>query len=83
MASFMRTSSRLRPCVAQRSIVRPSTRVARGVATTPTNRASAAAAATVSDTYEQPFFPDEPHGPTVRTQIPGPKSVEAIKHLDK
>ncbi|TKA69156.1 4-aminobutyrate aminotransferase [Cryomyces minteri] len=83
MASFMRTASRLRPCVAQRSIVRPSTRVARGVATTPTNRASAAAAATVSDTYEQPFFPDEPHGPTVRTQIPGPKSVEAIKHLDK
>ncbi|KAH7153593.1 aminotransferase class-III-domain-containing protein [Dactylonectria macrodidyma] len=30
-----------------------------------------------------PFFPDEPQGPTVVTTIPGPKSKEAIKSLDK
>lgn len=34
--------------------------------------------------FSQPaFFPDEPSGPVVRTAIPGPESIKAIKHLDK
>jgi 4-aminobutyrate aminotransferase/(S)-3-amino-2-methylpropionate transaminase len=32
---------------------------------------------------EAPFFPEEPAGPVVKTAIPGPKSKEAIAHLDK
>lgn len=45
--------------------------------------ASAAATATISDAVEQPFFPDEPAGPIVKTAIPGPKSIEAIERLSK
>jgi 4-aminobutyrate aminotransferase/(S)-3-amino-2-methylpropionate transaminase len=32
---------------------------------------------------EQPFFPDEPTGPIVKTAIPGPESKKAIAELDK
>lgn len=32
---------------------------------------------------EQPYFPDEPAGPSIRTAIPGPESKKAIAHLDK
>jgi 4-aminobutyrate aminotransferase/(S)-3-amino-2-methylpropionate transaminase len=32
---------------------------------------------------EKPFFADEPKGPTIKTEIPGPKSKDAIKRLDK
>ncbi|KAJ8609421.1 hypothetical protein MRB53_039092 [Persea americana] len=32
---------------------------------------------------EQPFFPDEPKAPIIRTAIPGPKSKEAIAQLDR
>jgi 4-aminobutyrate aminotransferase/(S)-3-amino-2-methylpropionate transaminase len=32
---------------------------------------------------EQPFFPDEPKGPSVQTAIPGPKSTKAIERLSK
>ena len=32
---------------------------------------------------EKPFFPDEPSGPSIKTEIPGPKTQAAIKHLDK
>jgi 4-aminobutyrate aminotransferase/(S)-3-amino-2-methylpropionate transaminase len=32
---------------------------------------------------ETPFFPEEPAGPVVKTAIPGPRSKEAIAHLDK
>jgi 4-aminobutyrate aminotransferase/(S)-3-amino-2-methylpropionate transaminase len=35
------------------------------------------------DRYEQTFFPDEPSGPTLRTEIPGPESRKAIARLDK
>lgn len=45
--------------------------------------AAAAVASTPSYSIEQPFFPDEPAGPSVRTQIPGPKSKAAIAKLDK
>lgn len=34
-------------------------------------------------TDEAPFFPDEPEGPTVVTAVPGPKSKEAVRRLDK
>ncbi|GAB7365426.1 hypothetical protein MBLNU230_g6503t1 [Neophaeotheca triangularis] len=36
----------------------------------------------MADAIEQPYFPDEPTGPMVRTQIPGPESMKAIAHLD-
>ncbi|KAK4505048.1 hypothetical protein PRZ48_003011 [Zasmidium cellare] len=51
----------------------------------PPRNASAAAAAKphLADAVEQPYFPDEPTGPIVRTEIPGPKSKEAIAELDK
>ncbi|KAF1353467.1 4-aminobutyrate aminotransferase [Delphinella strobiligena] len=45
--------------------------------------AAAAAAAPVSHGIEQPYFPDEPAGPILRTEIPGPKSKKAIAQLDK
>jgi 4-aminobutyrate aminotransferase/(S)-3-amino-2-methylpropionate transaminase len=35
------------------------------------------------DTSEQPFFPDEPAGPIVQTQIPGPQSKKAVERLSK
>lgn len=31
---------------------------------------------------EQPFFPDEPKGPTLQTEIPGPESKKAIAKLE-
>lgn len=31
----------------------------------------------------QPFFSNEPSGPTVTTAIPGPKDKQAIEELDK
>jgi 4-aminobutyrate aminotransferase/(S)-3-amino-2-methylpropionate transaminase len=46
--------------------------------------ASAAAAARAPErTEEKPFIPNEPKGPTVKTQVPGPKSQVAIKDLHK
>lgn len=52
---------------------------------TQVRQASAAAALKSSsvDRHEQPFFPDEPTGPIVRTEIPGPQSKKAIAHLDR
>lgn len=51
--------------------------------TTTQTRASAAAAAAPEMSIEQPFFPDEPAGPQIRTAIPGPKSKKAIADLDR
>ena len=84
MALFLRTAGRARPCM-PRSIARPSSRIAIRAIPTALYRhmASAAATATVSDASEQPFFPDEPSGPTVKTAIPGPKSLEATDRLSK
>jgi 4-aminobutyrate aminotransferase/(S)-3-amino-2-methylpropionate transaminase len=45
--------------------------------------AAAAVASAPASRSEQPFFPDEPKGPIVKTEIPGPKSVEAIERLTK
>ena len=79
MASFMRSAARLQP------VLRASTRTAftRRMATQSPPRAAAAAAQTVADTIEQPLFPDEPTGPSMRTQIPGPEGKKAIAELDK
>lgn len=45
--------------------------------------ASVVASATSESSGRQPFFPDEPVGPIVKTEIPGPKSKKAIDELDK
>jgi 4-aminobutyrate aminotransferase / (S)-3-amino-2-methylpropionate transaminase len=44
---------------------------------------SAAAAKTSSSPTEQPYFPNEPAGPVVKTAIPGPQNKKAIAKLDK
>lgn len=44
---------------------------------------AAAAIKTSQPTGEQPFFPDEPAGPIIKTAIPGPESKKAIGELDK
>ena len=76
MASFLRTSSRLRPLI-RLPVLRP--------ITTSTKPAANVATAQVQEHTgsEQPLFPDEPSGPTVKTAIPGPESKKAIVDLDK
>ncbi|EME85698.1 uncharacterized protein MYCFIDRAFT_181759 [Pseudocercospora fijiensis CIRAD86] len=50
----------------------------------PTHSASASAAAAVKSAFkDQSYLPDEPTGPSIKTEIPGPKSKEAIAELDK
>jgi len=69
MAS-LRAASRLRPFA---------TRI------TPQFQRSYGAAAAVKASEpagEQPFFPNEPAGPIVKTAIPGPESTKAIAELD-
>lgn len=34
-------------------------------------------------TREEPFFPNEPPGPIIKTEIPGPESKKAIEELNK
>ncbi|KAJ4348743.1 4-aminobutyrate transaminase [Didymosphaeria variabile] len=81
MASLLRTAGRARPAIA-RSIVRPTSR------STPIalqrHYASAAAASAVAPNNSTPaLFPDEPSGPIIRTEIPGPKSKDAVERLGK
>lgn len=82
MASLMRSTTRLQQTL--RSSVRPSMMQRTMATKSPSHLASAAAAvkSAVSDSTERPYFPDEPTGPVIRTQIPGPKSKEAIAELD-
>ncbi|KAK5702921.1 4-aminobutyrate transaminase [Elasticomyces elasticus] len=83
MASILRTAARLQPTLL-RTTVRPVTRRTMASATTP-KKATAAAMqqSSHSEMSEQPYFPDEPARPIVRTQIPGPESKKAIAALDK
>lgn len=78
MAHLVRTAGRARS-----SVVGPTAQAASRVAPVGLRRqyASAAAAAVWSDAGEQPFFPDEPRQPVIKTQIPGPKSTAAIERL--
>src|SRR4051812_25162947 len=45
--------------------------------------AVAAVKVTVDSTSYESFFPNEPSGPSVKTEIPGPKSKVAIAELDE
>ena len=77
MASILRQVQRLQP-LARRCPLR-------AITTSTQSRASAAAAMAhdTSSPYKQPFFTDEPHGPSVTTSIPGPKSKKAIAELNR
>jgi 4-aminobutyrate aminotransferase/(S)-3-amino-2-methylpropionate transaminase len=70
MAS-LRAAARLRPIATR---ITPQFQRSYGAATAVKNPQS---------TGEQPFFPDEPAGPIVKTAIPGPESQKAIAELDK
>ena len=76
MASILRAPSRLRP------LIRLS---ARRPITTTTKPAASIATAHIAEhiVSEQPFFPDEPSKPHMRTAFPGPESKKAIEDLDK
>lgn len=77
MASLLRTARRSRALL-PRLITQTTSKAP--IALT---RQYATAAAAVADSGEQSFFPDEPKAPIVKTQIPGPKSTEAIERLSK
>lgn len=84
MASFLRTAARLQPTIVRATRPHSATPIRTLASQTPPRNATAAAArAPVAESYEQPYFPDEPAGPTIRTAIPGPESKKAIAHLDK
>ena len=72
--SSLRAAARLRPIASR---VTPSLRTQRPYS------AAAAVKTSSEPSGEQPFFPNEPSGPTVKTAIPGPKSKAAITELDK
>ncbi|CAI6333866.1 unnamed protein product [Periconia digitata] len=74
MASFLRTASRTLPATRRFSAQTPS------IATIALQRRHASSAAANGS---QPFFPDEPVEPIVKTQIPGPQSKAAIEKLEK
>ncbi|KAK5173022.1 4-aminobutyrate transaminase [Saxophila tyrrhenica] len=85
MASFLRSAARMQPTFS-RAIRTQAPMARRSMASqTPPRNATAAAMAQapVSEAYEQPYFPDEPTGPMIRTEIPGPESKKAIVELDK
>lgn len=83
MASLFRSAARLQPAV-RASLRKPTLRRTMASQTTSRNAsAGAALKSNVADAVEQPYFPDEPLAPTIRTEIPGPKSKEAIIALDK
>jgi 4-aminobutyrate aminotransferase/(S)-3-amino-2-methylpropionate transaminase len=81
MASLLRTAGRARP-----AYLNINAQNASRITPNAFRRryASAAAAAAMPDTTgKQPFFPDEPTGPIIQTQIPGPESKKAIEKLGK
>lgn len=80
MAS-LRTAARLRPIVSR--VVYPSTTLPSQIPRAYSDAGAAVASKRPESTGEEPFFPDEPTGPVVKTQIPGPTSKEIIQDLDK
>lgn len=70
MASALRTASRVRPAIANFNAQHAS-------------RTASIARRQYATHGEQPLFPGEPTGPTVKTQIPGPESQKAIERLSK
>lgn len=72
----LRTAARLRPLAT--SVPKAPLRQQRYVAA-----AAVKSSPPPPSTNEQPFFPDEPEGPTVKTAIPGPQSKKGIAELDK
>lgn len=78
MASLLRSTCRTRNAPPRTNIY-----TASKAPTVLQRRYASAAAAAVADSGEQPFFPDEPRLPTVRTAIPGPESKKAIERLSK
>ncbi|KAL9105465.1 MAG: hypothetical protein Q9227_009374 [Pyrenula ochraceoflavens] len=77
MASFLRSSRVLRPL---------SHHVSRRITTTSAPKATVGAAVQTeppATAGANLFFPDEPRGPQVHTQIPGPKTQTAITDLNK
>lgn len=80
MAYLLRTAGRARAAL-PRTCLTATTRVA--PVALQRRHASAAAAAAVADSSEQPFFPDEPRVPIVKTAIPGPKSQKEIERLSR
>ena len=80
MATSIRNAARL-PSLVPFSLAFPSVR-----SVTKTARPAANVAAALkpqASLIEEPFFPAEPHGPTIHTAIPGPESKKAIEHLDR
>ena len=73
MAS-LRAAARLRPLA---------TTAPRSLQSIRSYSSAAALKTSSSSSSEQPYFPNEPAGPTVKTAIPGPKSKKAIAELDK
>lgn len=74
MASIVRSVPKVTPAVA-----RASARVA-----APSRKyATAAAAAATTNGSEPSLFSNEPTGPVIRTQIPGPQTKPAIERLEK
>ncbi|KAJ4289552.1 4-aminobutyrate transaminase [Kalmusia sp. IMI 367209] len=81
MASLLRTARCARPALSPSAAARPAARLA--PIALRRRYASAAASAVAADNSTPSLFPDEPTGPIVKTQIPGPKSKAAIERLSK
>lgn len=76
ITSVLRASSRIQH-LTRLSTTRPVTTTAKPAAS------MATAQVTKQTVSEQPFFPDEPVKPHMRTAFPGPESKKAIEDLDK
>ncbi|KAF2855355.1 4-aminobutyrate aminotransferas-like protein [Plenodomus tracheiphilus IPT5] len=76
MAYLLRTAGRARTTI-------PHTTSRCAPAALQRRRYASAAAAAVQDSNEQPFFPDEPRQPIIKTAIPGPQSKKEIERLSQ